>query len=350
MHPRCNIDHHPPPTIEIPLNQAVQPLSSLANAAQACKQGANHSKKGLDMSAKVFIDGEVGTTGLQIRDRLAGRKDITLISLPEDRRKDAGARADAFAQADIAILCLPDDASREATAICATLPTRLIDASTAHRVNPDWVYGFPELAAGQRAAIAGAKRVSNPGCYSTCAIALLRPLTDAGLIGEADDLSIFGISGYTGGGKAMIAEYEKGETTGNFVYATTQHHKHMPEVMHYGGVSQSPIFVPSVGQYAQGMIVQIPLHTSRAVELHTALAAHYAGSQFVSVRPLDQMQARENPQALNNTNKLELSVLGEAADGRVVLSAVLDNLGKGASGAAVQNLNIMLGLDEAAGL
>lgn len=302
------------------------------------------------MNAKVFIDGEVGTTGLQIRDRLLGRKDISLISLPEERRKDAGARAEAFAAADLAILCLPDEASREAAAICATLPTRLIDASTAHRVNPDWVFGFPELAAGQREAIAAAKYVSNPGCYSTCAIALLRPLTDAGLLDAGANLSIFGISGYTGGGKAMIAEFEKGEANGGFIYATTQHHKHMPEVMRYGKVTQTPIFVPAVGHYAQGMIVQIPLHTSRAAELHAALTAHYAGSQFVSIRPLDQAQARENPQAMNNTNKLELSVLGDAAEGRVVLSAILDNLGKGASGAAVQNLNIMLGLEEGAGL
>ncbi len=302
------------------------------------------------MNAKVFIDGEVGTTGLQIRDRLLGRNDISLISLPADRRKDASARADAFAAADVAILCLPDDAAREAAAICEALPTRLIDASTAHRVNPNWVFGFPELGAGQRAAIAGAKRVSNPGCYSTCAIALLRPLTDAGLVGTDADLSIFGISGYTGGGKAMIAEFEKGETNGSFVYATTQHHKHMPEVMHYGNLAHAPIFVPAVGHYAQGMIVQIPLHTSRAVEIQAALTAHYAGSQFVTVRPLGQAQARENPQALNNSNMLELSVLGDAASGRVVLSAVLDNLGKGASGAAVQNLNIMLGLEEGAGL
>lgn len=302
------------------------------------------------MSAKVFIDGEVGTTGLQIRDRLKGRKDITLISLPEDRRKDAGARADAFAAADVAILCLPDDASREAAAICESLPTRLIDASTAHRVNPNWVFGFPEMAAGQRDAIAAAKQVSNPGCYSTCAIALLRPLTDAGLVAADAELSIFGVSGYTGGGKAMIAEFEKGETNGVFLYATSQHHKHMPEVMHYGHLNTSPVFVPAVGHYAQGMIVQIPLRTSRAAELHAALTAHYAGSQFVRVRPLDHVQARENPQAFNNTNQLELSVLGDATEGRVVLSAILDNLGKGASGAAVQNLNIMLGLDDAAGL
>lgn len=302
------------------------------------------------MVAKVFIDGEVGTTGLQIRDRLVGRSDISLISLAEDQRKDAAARADAFARADVAILCLPDDAAIEAAAICADLPTRLIDASTAHRVNPDWVFGFPEMAADQRAAIAGAKRVSNPGCYSTCAIALLRPLTDAGLIASDAELSIFGISGYSGGGKAMIAEFEKGDASGAFLYATGQKHKHMPEVMTYGQLTQAPIFVPAVGHYAQGMIVQIPLRTSRAVEIHAALSAQYSGSAFISVRPLDQVQARENPQALNNTNKLELSVLGDAASGRVVVSAILDNLGKGASGAAVQNLNIMLGLEEGAGL
>ena len=300
------------------------------------------------MVAKVFIDGEVGTTGLQIRDRLLGRSDITLISLPEDRRKDAAARADAFAQADVAILCLPDDAAIEAAAICATLPTRLIDASTAHRVNPDWVFGFPEMAAGQRAAIAAAKRVSNPGCYSTCAIALLRPLTDAGLVASDADLSIFGISGYSGGGKAMIAEFENGEASGAFLYATGQKHKHMPEVMTYGKLTQAPIFVPAVGHYAQGMIVQIPLFGADAGAVHAALSAHYAGSPFISVRPLGQQQPRENPQALNNTNRLELSVLGDGD--RVVVSAILDNLGKGASGAAVQNLNIMLGLEEGAGL
>ncbi|WP_050525375.1 N-acetyl-gamma-glutamyl-phosphate reductase [Pseudorhodobacter aquimaris] len=300
------------------------------------------------MTAKVFIDGEVGTTGLQIRERLLGREDITLISLAEDRRKDAGARAEAFAQADLAILCLPDDAAIEAAAICADLPTRVIDASTAHRVNPDWVFGFAEMAAGQRDAIAKAKRVSNPGCYSTCAIALLRPLVDAGLVPAAADLSIFGISGYSGGGKAMIAEFEKGEASGAFIYATGQKHKHMPEVMAYGKLSRAPVFVPAVGQYAQGMLVQIPLFDVDAGAVHAALTAHYAGSQFISVRPLDQVQPRENPQALNNTNKLELSVLGDK--GHVVVSAILDNLGKGASGAAVQNLNIMLGLDEGAGL
>ena len=302
------------------------------------------------MAAKVFIDGEVGTTGLQIRERLATRGDVVLVSLPEDRRKDPGARAAAFGEADVAILCLPDDAAREAAALCEGLPVRLIDASTAHRVDPAWVFGFPEMAAGQREAIAGAARVANPGCYATCAIALLRPLTDAGLVEADAALSIFGLSGYSGGGKAMIAEFEGDAPPGAFLYATGQGHKHMPEVMRYAGLARQPVFVPSVGAFAQGMTVQVPLPGADAQAAHAALAAHYEGSRFVAVRPLEEARPRENPQALNGTNRIELAVLGDAKAGLVVLSATLDNLGKGASGAAVQNLNLMLGLEEGTGL
>lgn len=305
------------------------------------------------MAAKIFIDGEAGTTGLQIRERLAGRIDLTLLSLPDAHRKDQAARAAALADADVAILCLPDDAAREAVALCEGTGTRLIDASTAHRTAADWVFGFPEMAPGQAAAVAQAGRVSNPGCYSTCAIALLRPLRDAGLLAADAAVSIFGISGYTGGGKAMIAEFDSGETSGSFIYATGQAHKHLPEIVTHAHLSATPIFVPSVGQFAQGMVVQIPLHPGQAggsaADLHAALAAHYDAG-FVSVRPLDAAQPREWPQALNGTNTMELAVLGDPATGRVVLSAMLDNLGKGASGAAVQNLNLMLGLAPDTGL
>ncbi|MEZ5913961.1 MAG: N-acetyl-gamma-glutamyl-phosphate reductase [Paracoccaceae bacterium] len=301
----------------------------------------------------VFIDGEVGTTGLQIRDRLAPRPDIRLISLDETRRKDAGARAEAYGEADVAILCLPDDAAREAAALAAGLPVRLIDASTAHRVDPDWVFGFAEMAKDQRAAIAGAKRVSNPGCWSTGAIGLLAPLVAAGLVAADEALAISGVSGYTGGGKAMIAEFASGATTGSFMYATGQHHKHLPEIQRYAGLSRRPAFLPSVGDYDQGMVVQValPLGAGRSLAtLHGALADHYAGGGFVSVVGADHYGARIHPQALNGTNRLELSVHGDDALGVAVLVAVLDNLGKGASGAAVQNLNIMLGVDEVTGL
>lgn len=300
------------------------------------------------MAASIFIDGEAGTTGLQIRERLTARDDIALISLPDALRKDESARHDAFARADVAILCLPDDAARAAVALCADLDTRLIDASTAHRTDPDWVFGFPELTEGQAGRIAAAARVANPGCYSTSAIALLRPLRDAGLIAADAALSIFGISGYSGGGKALIAEFEQGESCGSFIYATAQTHKHLPEITHFCSLSRPPVFVPSVGQFAQGMTVQIPLFDLDRRTVHDALTAHYSGDRFVTVRALDAVQAREDPQRLNGTNALELAVLGD--DGRVVVSATLDNLGKGASGAAVQNLNLMLGVAEETGL
>lgn len=304
------------------------------------------------MTAKVFIDGEVGTTGLQIRARLAARDDIALISLPEEQRKSRLARLGAFAEADVAILCLPDAAVHEIAADLASQPCRVIDASTAHRTDPDWEFGFAELDVGARDRIAGAKFVSNPGCYSTGAIALLKPLLDAGLIAPDDPVTINALSGYSGGGKSLIAEFEEGRVPGGFVYATGQQHKHLPEIVARAGLTRRPIFVPQVGQFAQGMIVQVPLHLSPGgpAAALAALAAHYDGQQFVQVVERAELGARIDPQRLNGTNRMELTVDGHPETGATVLIAVLDNLGKGASGAAVQNLNILLGLDEATGL
>ena len=304
------------------------------------------------MTAKVFIDGEVGTTGLQIRARLEGREDITLISLPEESRKSRLSRIGAFAEADVAILCLPDAAVHEIAPDLRDLPCRVIDASTAHRTDPDWVFGFPELDAQARDRVAKAKHVSNPGCYSTGAIALLKPLVAAGVIAPDHPVTINALSGYSGGGKALIAEFEAGAIAGGFVYATGQHHKHLPEIVAHAGLVRKPIFVPQVGSFAQGMIVQVPLHLPQGgpQAAHEALATHYAGQTFVQVVDRAEMGDRIDPQRLNGTNKMELTVDGDPETGATVLIAVLDNLGKGASGAAVQSLNILLGLDEATGL
>ncbi|MEX0285914.1 MAG: N-acetyl-gamma-glutamyl-phosphate reductase, partial [Paracoccaceae bacterium] len=237
------------------------------------------------MAHRVFIDGEAGTTGLQIRDRLQGRADIELISIAPEDRKSLDARLACFEAADVAILCLPDAAAVEIVGQLAGSDTRLIDASTAHRVHDDWVFGFPELGSQRRAAIAGAARVSNPGCYSTCAIALLHPLRQAGILPADVAISINAISGYSGGGKAMVEEFETGASDGHFAYATGQHHKHVPEIMAYGGVQKRPIFVPSVSAYAQGMLVQIPLHLDQGGEagrVETSPRGHYAEARFVA--------------------------------------------------------------------
>ncbi len=315
------------------------------------------------MTAKIFIDGEAGTTGLQIRARLEGRGDIELLHLAESERKNADARRDMLNAADLAILCLPDDAAREAVALIENPATRLIDSSTAHRTASGWVYGFPEYEAGQREKIVNAKRVANPGCYAIASIACLYPLVKSGLIAPDWPVTINAVSGYSGGGKSLIAEYENGSRqTGTgppyFTYGHSLAHKHLPEITRRSGLSHAPIFMPSVGRFAQGMIVQLPLPlwsmpgSPAPADIHGALAAHYDGERCVSVASLDTGRKIERlePEALNGTNELALTVFASEDGAQAVVTALLDNLGKGASGQAVQNLNLMLGFPELAGL
>jgi len=303
---------------------------------------------------KVFVDGGAGTTGLQIRERLADRRDVEVLVLPEEQRKDAAARRDALNAADIVILCLPDDAAREAVALISNDSTRVIDASTAHRVAPGWIYGFPEVAG--RDAVANAKRVSNPGCYSTGFIALVAPLVQAGLIPADAALSCNAVSGYSGGGKNMIAEFEEAtHPTAWRSYALKLNHKHVPEMRERSGLAVSPIFAPSVANLFSGMIVEVPLHLSTlpgrptAAALRDALAAHYAGSPIVRVVS-DYDESTLAIERLTGTDRLDLFVFGDDANSQVRLVAALDNLGKGAAGAAAQNLNLMAGLPETEGL
>ena len=310
------------------------------------------------MTHTIFIDGEAGTTGLEIRERLEARSDLELILLG-DRRREVEARREALNSADAVILCLPDDAAREAVSMIDNPTVRVIDASTAYRVDPAWTYGFAEMDAGQRAAIAASKRVSNPGCYPTGFIGLMRPLVKAGLVPADWPVTVNAVSGYSGGGKAMIAEFEaEGASTAFRAYGMTLKHKHVPEMTKHSGLSRDVLFAPAVGNYRQGMLVEIPLHLSALPEtpsverLHGALAEAYDGARFVEVAEIDETEAMTGlePEGLNGTNRMRLHVFGDRSGGQARLVALLDNLGKGASGAAVQNLNIMLGLDEATGL
>ena len=336
--------------------RVAMPRRDAATTARARRDARARAMK------RVFIDGEAGTTGLQVRERLEARGDVELIQLDEGSRKNLEARRAALNECDAAILCLPDQAAEEAVKLVENETTVVIDASTAFRVADGWTYGFPELAPGHRELVKASKRISNPGCYPTGFIALTRPLVDAGILSPGAALTVNAVSGYTGGGKALIKVYEEEEHEPWGAYGFNLEHKHLPEMAKWSMIGREPIFMPSVGSFAQGMVVSVPLHYDQlaadarsAKRLHECLRARYAQSTYVSVRDLNKMDDLERgafmrPDSLANTNKLELSVYANDSKRTAVLVARLDNLGKGASGAAVQNMNLALGLDETMGL
>ena len=310
------------------------------------------------MTASVFIDGAAGTTGLEIADRLAGRADLQLIRLDEPRRKDAKARREALNDADAVVLCLPDDAAREAVSLIGSARTRVVDASTAHRVAPGWVYGFPELDPDRREAISAASRVSNPGCYPTGFLALIRPLVRAGLLDPAAPLTVKAVSGYSGGGKAMIAAFEDAgapdaTVTAFRLYGLSLSHKHVSEMQAHAGLMNPPLFAPAVARSYRGMIVEVPLPAAPPLgDLRQCLQHAYAGEQLVRVAETQESDALSTVtiEQLAGTDRVDLHAFGNDSARQARLVAVLDNLGKGAAGAAVQNLNLMLDLDELSGL